>query len=59
MRITASDIVMDGEQVLREKAVDVELPLSKKDKQTLTDMITYVRNSRDEEYRENIMLKPV
>ena len=26
MRITASDIVMDGDQVLREKAVDVELP---------------------------------
>ena len=57
MRITASDIVMDGEQVLREKAVDVELPLSKKDKQTLTDMITYVRNSRDEEYREKYNVK--
>ncbi|MBR2545487.1 MAG: peptide deformylase [Erysipelotrichaceae bacterium] len=57
MRITASDIVMDGEQVLREKAVDVELPLSKKDKQALTDMITYVRNSRDEEYREKYNVK--
>lgn len=57
MRITASDIVMDGEQVLREKAVDVELPLSKKDKQILTDLITYVRNSRDEEYREKYNVK--
>ncbi|MBQ1522296.1 MAG: peptide deformylase [Erysipelotrichaceae bacterium] len=57
MRITASDIVMDGEKVLREKAVDVELPLSKKDKQILTDLITYVRNSRDEEYREKYNVK--
>ncbi|MBQ3383650.1 MAG: peptide deformylase [Erysipelotrichaceae bacterium] len=57
MRITASDIVMDGDQVLREKAVDVELPLSKKDKQILTDLITYVRNSRDEEYREKYNVK--
>ena len=57
MRITASDIVMDGNQVLREKAVDVELPLSKKDKQILKDLITYVRNSRDEKYREKYNVK--
>ncbi len=52
MRITASDIVQDGAPVLREKAAEVELPLSVEDKQALLDMISYVRNSRDEEYRK-------
>ena len=57
MRITAKDIVMEPSEVLRQKAVEVELPLSRKDRQILLDLITYVRNSRDEEYREKYNVK--
>jgi len=57
MRITAKDIVMDGAEVLRQKAVEVELPLNREDRNTLLDLITYVRNSRDEEYREKYNVK--
>ncbi|MBQ3376338.1 MAG: peptide deformylase [Erysipelotrichaceae bacterium] len=57
MRITAKDIVMEPSEVLRQKAAEVELPLSRKDRQILLDLITYVRNSRDEEYREKYNIK--
>ncbi len=52
MLIDSTVIVLDGNPVLREKAAEVKLPLSKEDRETLTDMIEYVRNSHDEEFCE-------
>ena len=52
MLIDSSTIVLDGDPVLREKAAPVTLPLSKEDRDTLTDMIEYVRNSHDEQFCE-------
>ncbi|MBR0475024.1 MAG: peptide deformylase [Erysipelotrichaceae bacterium] len=50
MLIDSTTIVLDGDPVLRRKADLVQLPLSEEDKNTLTDMIEYVRNSHDEEF---------
>ena len=50
MRIDSSNIILDPNPVLREKAREVPLPLSDEDRQTLTDMLEYVRNSHDEEF---------
>lgn len=43
-------IVKDTHPSLREKSKDVELPLSKKDKDLLLDMLNYLKLSQDEEY---------
>ncbi len=58
MKINANTILNDNNQLLREKAQDVSLPLSKEDKETLLAMIEYVRNSTDEEIAEKENLKP-
>lgn len=50
MLIDSTTIVLDGHPVLREKAAEVELPLNKEDREILTDMIEYVRNSHDEQF---------
>ncbi len=50
MFIDSTTIVLDGHPVLREKAKEVNLPLSKENEEILMDMITYVRNSHDEEF---------
>ncbi|MBQ9036450.1 MAG: peptide deformylase, partial [Erysipelotrichaceae bacterium] len=50
MLIDSTTIVLDGDPVLRRKADLVQLPLSEEDKNTLTDMIEYVRNSHDVEF---------
>ena len=50
MRIDSTNIILDPNPVLREKAKDVPLPLSEEDRQILTDMLEYVRNSHDEEF---------
>ena len=52
MLIDSTTIVLDGDPVLRRKADLVQLPLSEEDKNTLTDMIEYVRNSHDEELQK-------
>ncbi len=50
MLIDSKNIILDPDPRLRLKAEDVELPLSTQDRQTLTDMLEYVRNSHDEEF---------
>ena len=50
MRIDSTTIIKDGDPILRQKAEDVRIPLTLKDKKTLKDMLQYVRNSQDEEY---------
>ncbi len=43
-------IVKDKEKSLRERSTDVEFPLSEETKQTLFDMLEYLKLSQDEEF---------
>lgn len=45
-------IIKDNNPLLRKKSVEVSLPLSKEDKDTLLNMLNYLKNSQDEKYRE-------
>ena len=47
MFIDSSKILIEPNEILRKKSVDVTLPLSDQDKELLSDMLQYVRNSRD------------
>ena len=50
MIIDSTTIILDGDPILRQKAEKVALPLSEEDRNTLTDMIEYVRNSHDADF---------
>ena len=43
-------IVKDSNPIMRKKSLPVELPLSNKDKETLNEMLEYLKRSQDEEY---------
>ena len=43
-------IVKDNNPIMRKKSLPVELPLSNKDKETLDEMLEYLKRSQDEEY---------
>ncbi len=43
-------IIKDSNPVMRKRSLEVELPLSEQDKQTLDDMLEYLKLSQDEEY---------
>lgn len=58
MRITISNIVKDSDPILREKSQDVSLPLNEEDANLLNEMLTYVRDSTDEELAEEYDLRP-
>ena len=45
-------IVKDTQKSLREKCVEVEMPLSEADKKTLDEMLQYLKDSQNEEFRE-------
>ena len=45
-------IIKDNNPLLRKKSVEVSLPLSKEDKDTLLNMLNYLKLSQDEAYRE-------
>ncbi|MCY1569534.1 peptide deformylase [Staphylococcus pettenkoferi] len=47
--LTMKDIIKDGHPTLREKAKEVELPLSNDERETLQAMRTFLINSQDEE----------
>ena len=47
--ILRKDIITDDNPLLRQKSVDVPLPLSKEDMETLMDMVEYLKVSQDEE----------
>lgn len=51
------DIVREGSKVLKEKAVEVSIPLSKEDEQALIDMREYLYNSCDEEIAKKYKLR--
>ena len=52
------DIVRDGEMVLKAKAQDVNIPLSKEDEELIVSMMEYVYNSCDPELNEKYDLRP-
>lgn len=58
MRITINNIIKDTDSLIRQKSEDVALPLSKEDKDLLNEMLTYVRDSTDEELASEYDLKP-
>lgn len=58
MRITITNIIKDSDPLIRTKSEEVSLPLNKEDKKLLEAMITYVRDSTDEDKIEKYDLKP-
>jgi len=52
------NIIREGHPTLRKLAEEVSLPASKEDKETLTTMIEYVKNSQDPEIAEKYGLRP-
>lgn len=58
MRITINNIIKDTDSLIRQKSTDVELPLNKEDRDLLNEMLTYVRDSTDEELAEKYDLRP-
>lgn len=56
--ILMKDITREGNPVLREKCVDVKIPLSSEDEKTLNDMIEYIINSQDDELAKKYGLRP-
>ena len=55
--LTMKDIIRDGHPTLREKAKDVNLPLSEEDKNTLRDMREFLINSQDDEIAKKYGLR--
>ncbi|RYG74026.1 peptide deformylase [Lentibacillus lipolyticus] len=55
--LTMDDIVREGHPALREKTQEVPVPLSKEDKQILGDMLTFIKNSQDEELADKYNLR--
>lgn len=51
------DIVRDGHPALREKSEEVNLPPSEEDIQILNQMMTFIKNSQDEEIAEKYKLR--
>lgn len=43
-------IIKDSNPIMRKRSLLVELPLSNKDKETLDEMLEYLKRSQDEEY---------
>jgi|SRR5699024_7794261 len=55
--ITMDQIVREGHPSLRAKAKDVDLPPSKEDIDLLNDMLTFLKNSQDDEIAEKYKLR--
>lgn len=55
--ILMKDIIREGNPLLREKSVEVKLPLSNEDEEILISMIEYIDNSIDEEIAEKYGLR--
>ncbi len=58
MLINNDTIIKDDNPLIRQKSLDVELPLSKQDKDLLLDMLKYVDDSTIEELAEKYNLRP-
>lgn len=58
MKINSETIVLDSDPVLRSKSEKVTLPLNQEDKDLLMDMLTYVRESQDDQIAQEKNLQP-
>ncbi|MCF0107066.1 MAG: peptide deformylase [Holdemanella sp.] len=58
MKITCENIILDTDPRIRMKSEPVSLPLSDEDKELLSAMLEYVRNSQDEEIAQQDNLQP-
>lgn len=56
--ILMKNIIREGHKTLETVAKDVKLPLSNADKKLLIDLLTYVKNSQDNEMVETYGLRP-
>ena len=56
--ILMKDIIKEGNPILKQKSVDVELPISTEDAETLNSMIEYIFNSIDPKVSEKYGLRP-
>lgn len=56
--LTMKDIIKEGNPILKVKSVDVVLPLSEEDENTLKSMIEYIFNSINPEIAEKYKLRP-
>lgn len=56
--ITMDDIVREGNPILKEVAKEVELPATEQDSATLHEMLTFLKNSQDQEIAEKYQLRP-
>lgn len=55
--ITMENIIRDGHETLRKKAEEVELPVSTEDKETLNEMMEFLKNSQDEDLAKKYKLR--
>lgn len=58
MLINTETIIKDSNPLIRERSQDVNIPLSKEDKDLLMEMLTYVIESTDEKIAEEKKLQP-
>lgn len=58
MKINSETIVLDSDPILRSKSEKVTLPLNQEDKDLLMDMLTYVRESQDDQIAQEKNLQP-
>ena len=56
--LTMIDIRQEGDPILRLRAKDVEMPLSKEDYETLTAMMEYILNSQNDQIATEFGLRP-
>ena len=56
--ILKKDIILDSNPLLRQKSVDVALPLSQEDEKLLDEMMEYLENSQDEELSVKYDIQP-
>ena len=58
MKINSSNIILDSDPRIRQKSELVSLPLNDEDKELLSSMLTYVRDSQDPEIAQKEGLQP-
>ncbi|HEU5138506.1 MAG TPA: peptide deformylase [Bacillales bacterium] len=56
--ITMKDIIREGNPLLRETASEVALPPTDEDKETLEEMLQFLKNSQDPEMADQYALRP-
>lgn len=52
------DIIREGNDILRNKSKDIDIPLKNEDKQMIIDMLGYLVNSQNEQRAKELGLRP-